>query len=251
MKLKKMVALLESVCPSHLAEADDFVGLQTGNLDWEVNKVLITLDCSERAITKAIKNKCDLIISHHPLLWPNPQEAKENESIVTKLAMLTKAKISVYSLHTNYDTKFLRYEMLAQMAIPIAEAPAKSTIIFGKLKAKTTFNQVIEKVKIAYAIPTCHYWTKSNQQSIETVAFVPGAGGFALKELAQKTVDLFITGELKWSDWIKCRDLDQSVITIGHQTEQSFVINLVKIITQATTEKIVFLQHWEKHIATG
>ena len=250
MQFKKIIDLLEKICPKNLADAEDYVGLQTGNPQDKINKILIALDCSNRVIQQAIKNNCNLIISHHPLLWPNLEEASKVESIKNKLAILNKNNISVYSLHTNYDTKFLRFEMLEQTTIQLTKAAKKEMIIFGDVAKKTTFTKILDQIKLWYSIRFCQYWAKNKNQIIKTVALVPGAGGFAIEELAKKKIDLLITGELKWSQWIKCRDLNQSVITIGHQIEQSFILNLKKLLSKQISEKIKILEYWEAPIDT-
>ena len=125
MEIKKIIDLLEKICPKNLAEEEDYVGLQTGNPQNKIKKILITLDCSKRAIEKAIKTNCNLIISHHPLLWPSLEEAIKVESIKKKLTILNKNNITVYSLHTNYDTQFLRFEMLKATTIQLTKAAKK------------------------------------------------------------------------------------------------------------------------------
>lgn len=68
MTLKDIADVLEKLCPRQLAQSEDVVGLQIGKFNNQVKKILITLDCSKRAIEQAIEKQCQLIISHHPLL---------------------------------------------------------------------------------------------------------------------------------------------------------------------------------------
>jgi dinuclear metal center YbgI/SA1388 family protein len=95
--------VIENFAPLYLAEEWDNSGLQVGNLNNEVNRVLLSLDVTERTIEKAIENKCELIITHHPFLF-NPVSSIDLSSKKGKfIEKLIKANINVYSAHTNLD----------------------------------------------------------------------------------------------------------------------------------------------------
>jgi len=67
MKVKDIVAHFHKIANPELAYEWDNVGFQLGDAEAEVKKILLTLDVTENAINKAIQEKVDLIISHHPL----------------------------------------------------------------------------------------------------------------------------------------------------------------------------------------
>ncbi len=95
--------VIENFAPLYLAEEWDNSGLQVGNLKNAVNRVLVSLDATERAIEKAIENKCELIVTHHPFLF-NPVSLIDLSSTKGKsIEKLIKSDINVYSAHTNLD----------------------------------------------------------------------------------------------------------------------------------------------------
>ena len=69
MKLNKIIECLEKWAPPSLQEEYDNSGLIIGNIQNEIKGILVTLDCTEEIINEAIKKKCNLIISHHPLIF--------------------------------------------------------------------------------------------------------------------------------------------------------------------------------------
>ena len=97
-KVRDVVAHLNKIANPGLAYDWDNVGFQLGDAEQEVKKILLTLDVTENVIEKAIKEKVDLIISHHPFIFravkkiTNPMYLK-----------LIKNNISVHCLHTNLD----------------------------------------------------------------------------------------------------------------------------------------------------
>ena len=69
MKIKDITSYLESIAPLSYQESYDNSGLIVGNSNDVVNKILISLDCTEDVVQEAIDKGCDLIISHHPIVF--------------------------------------------------------------------------------------------------------------------------------------------------------------------------------------
>jgi dinuclear metal center YbgI/SA1388 family protein len=74
------------------------VGLLIGDRDWEVNKAYICLDVTPNAVTQAITVGCNIIISHHPLIF-RPIKGITNPLYIK----LIQHNIAVICLHTNLD----------------------------------------------------------------------------------------------------------------------------------------------------
>ena len=97
-KVKDIVNHLHKIANPALAYDWDNVGFQLGDAEAEVKKILLTLDVTENAIKKAIKEKVDLIISHHPFIF------RPIKNITNPLYLkLIKNDISVFCAHTNLD----------------------------------------------------------------------------------------------------------------------------------------------------
>jgi len=76
----------------------DNVGLQLGDPEQEVKKILLTLDVTDNAIDKAISQNADLIISHHPFIF------KPIKKITNPIYLkLIRNNIAVFCAHTNLD----------------------------------------------------------------------------------------------------------------------------------------------------
>ena len=65
--------------------------------------MLLALDVTDAVIDEAKENNCELIISHHPVIW-NPLKSLTVEQLTSReLIKLIKNDISVISMHTNLD----------------------------------------------------------------------------------------------------------------------------------------------------
>ena len=69
MKVNSVYEFLNLKYPIETASEFDNPGLLIGNADSDVKKALISLDCTVNTVKKAVDNDCQLIITHHPLIF--------------------------------------------------------------------------------------------------------------------------------------------------------------------------------------
>ena len=103
MKLHELTSYLDNAVPLFYQEPYDNSGLQVGNPDQDVSSALLTLDITLEVLDEAIKMGCQLIISHHPLIF-KPVKSITGKSVIG--AIIIKAienGIAIYSAHTNLD----------------------------------------------------------------------------------------------------------------------------------------------------
>ncbi|MBC7087171.1 MAG: Nif3-like dinuclear metal center hexameric protein [Tissierellales bacterium] len=103
MLVRDVIEVVEKFAPLFLAEEWDNSGLQIGNLDTKVKKILLSLDLTEEVVNKAIEDGYELIITHHPFLF-NPIKLLElNTSKGRLIEKIIKNDLNIYSAHTNLD----------------------------------------------------------------------------------------------------------------------------------------------------
>lgn len=102
-KIKQLINILEKEFPAYLTASWDNSGLQIGSLNNEVNKILICLDLEQSALDKAIAEKVDLIITHHPFFFKSIKTINTDKYPGNYIKRLIENNISVYSAHTNVD----------------------------------------------------------------------------------------------------------------------------------------------------
>jgi len=69
MKIREVTAALESIAPPSLQESYDNAGLTTGEENAECKGILVSLDATEAVIDEAIRKNCNLVVSHHPIVF--------------------------------------------------------------------------------------------------------------------------------------------------------------------------------------
>jgi len=103
MKINEVISFLEIIAPPSLQETYDNAGLITGDQNWECKGMLISLDATEEVIHEAIKKKCNLIVSHHPIIFSGLKKINGKNYVEKAIIAAIKNDIAVYAIHTNLD----------------------------------------------------------------------------------------------------------------------------------------------------
>ena len=106
MIVQDIMNYLNNLYPQTLASSFDSgkLGLEFGNPRYSCKKVLITLDVTLGVVQEAIEEKCDLIITHHPFIFNPLLKLDYNSVLGQKIELLIQNKISVFAMHTNFDS---------------------------------------------------------------------------------------------------------------------------------------------------
>jgi dinuclear metal center YbgI/SA1388 family protein len=101
--LRNIVRVMADIADPSWAFSWDNVGLQLGDENAEIGKILIALDLSRPVVAEAVACNADLIISHHPLFFRPLNSLLLTEPRAELIRRLIKSDIAVYSAHTNLD----------------------------------------------------------------------------------------------------------------------------------------------------
>ena len=95
---------IENWAPKEIAWNKDNVGLQVGSAERKVKNILLSLDLNMKVLNEAKRKNCNLIITHHPLLF-NPIRKIDTDRDKNSLLIesLLKNDITLFSAHTNLD----------------------------------------------------------------------------------------------------------------------------------------------------
>jgi dinuclear metal center YbgI/SA1388 family protein len=103
MKIKEVISSLELFAPSALQEGYDNAGLITGSDDAECTGILVSLDATVAVISEAIKKKCNLVVSHHPIVFSGLKRITGKNYVQDAVIRAIKNDIALYAIHTNLD----------------------------------------------------------------------------------------------------------------------------------------------------
>ena len=103
MKLCELIRRIERAVPLEWALPDDPVGLQIGDPDQDVKRVAVSLEVTSKILQKAVRQKVDLLLVHHPLLFRPLKKIVETDAVQRLVRELIRRDIALYAAHTNID----------------------------------------------------------------------------------------------------------------------------------------------------
>ncbi|WP_296731254.1 Nif3-like dinuclear metal center hexameric protein [Anaerovibrio sp.] len=225
MKCQTVMGLIEKIAPKKLAENWDNPGLQVGNPEQQVKKIMVCLDVSLPVVQKAIEKGADMIISHHPVVMFKGLMSIRTDAWVGKLiqALLTH-NIAVYSAHTNLDiAQGGCNDILARMCglenidgfVPCQDYPEESMGRIGYLSQEILLEDYAKN--ICHSLETdCVRIVKGGRDMVKKVALCSGAGGDFISKAAFCGADVYITGDIKYHEAQQAMRQGINLIDAGH-----------------------------------
>ena len=200
----EIVEKIEEFAPLHTQESWDASGWIIDTEEKEVKKVLFCLTITDDIYEQAIKQECDMIISHHPLFY----------------VPLKYKKINMYCAHTNLDK--------AQGGT--TDTLLKNLHLEGKIY--NDFVRIIElenessveyiKLKLLPISPRLRIINNTKQKTVKTIGFCAGSGSEFIDETP---CDAFVTGDLKYHTAIETKKV---IYDIGHFESEILSVPLLK-----------------------
>ncbi|MDE6577563.1 MAG: Nif3-like dinuclear metal center hexameric protein [Muribaculaceae bacterium] len=221
--VKDIAAVIEEFAPKHLQEDYDNAGLQVGNPDMEVSAVLLCLDVTEDIMAEALNRQCNLIVSHHPLLFKGLKEITGRTPAERIVIEAIRNNIAIYAAHTNLDSarEGVSYEIahilrLNNLSVlePRAGEPETGLGIVGDVQP-TPKIEFLRKIKEAFKVKALRYSSQSPQLVVRRVAVCGGSGASLIKAAIAANADIIITGDVKYHDFTSY-GLDIIIADIGH-----------------------------------
>ena len=106
MLIKYIIQAIEAIAPPIYQESYDNAGIQVGNPDGEVTGVLISLDVTEAVVDEAIRRGCNMIVSHHPVIFSGIKKITGRNYVERIIQKAIKHDITLYTAHTNLDNMY-------------------------------------------------------------------------------------------------------------------------------------------------
>ena len=235
-----MLSALEQFAPLPLQESWDNAGLQLGLTEAEVSGALLCLDVNEAIIDEAIRKGCNLIVSHHPLLFRGLKQISGQDYVQRCVIKAIRHDIAVVSMHTNMDNAQdgVNWKMAERLGLHSCRFFAQKTVdgleagsgVVGELSQEMGAKEFIELVKKQFRC-ACALCNEPLQRPIRKVALCGGAGDFLLPDALHERADAFITGEMHYHQYFGYEQQIQ-ICVIGHYQSEQYTTEIFRDIIQ-------------------
>ena len=221
----QVLELVNGIAPFELAEEWDNVGLLAGSPDSRVGKVLCALDLRQDVLEEAVRKGCQLIVTHHPILFRGRKNLRETDAEGRLLCALVRSGIAMIAAHTNFDNALPGVNDALAAALGLENvAVLENGMRIGDSK-QTDFGMLCAHARAALRGPVRCYG--DGKRSIRRVAVLGGAGEDYASQALAAGADAYLTGEMAYHKALDAADNGLCVIEAGHAATEYPAISLL------------------------
>ena len=259
MKIREVVDALEHYAPLPLQEGYDNAGLQVGLTEAvEMSGALLCLDVTEAVVEEAVQKGCNLIVSHHPLIFRKLSRISDENYVQRTVRKAIKNDVTIVSMHTNMDAaaggvNFKIAEKLGLKNVQFfggekeVDGVKGGSGVIGEisdediLKAAQLSDEVKEHFAEGIAADDlvlllrdrfgveCVQCNQLLRRPIRKVALCGGSGSFLLGDAIAAGADAFITGEMSYHEYFG-HEQEIQICVIGHYQSEQFTSEIFRSI---------------------
>ena len=191
--------------------------------DAEVKKVLCALDCTSYVIQMAKKQGCNVIITHHPLIFKPLGNITPHSSVGKRIIECIKSGIAVLSYHTRLD--IMEGGVNDMLAGLLGLENTESFIPYGRIGdvGEQGFEEFADLVSQRLKLNSEEIQLVKAKDKVKRVAVISGCGKDEINEVIAAGADTFITGEVMHSHKIDCMELGLNLICGTHYATERFI----------------------------
>ena len=217
MLLRAIIDSIESVAPRSAQAEWDNSGMQVGDTGRDIQSVLLTTDVTPDVVNEAIMSGCQLIVSHHPLLFHGLKQVCGQTPQARVVEQAIKHNIAIYSAHTSLDSVAggINTTLADKLGLTDYHFLTESGLgVIGQLPESVSFLDFIEQI---YAKLQCTYvrYTRPAKPMIQTIALCGGSGAEFIDEAINQGADAYLTADCKYHEFQQA-DGQIGLIDIDH-----------------------------------
>ncbi len=241
MKIRTVLDALESFAPLPLQESYDNAGLQIGLTEAEVSGVLLCLDVTEEVVDEAIGRGCNLIVSHHPLIFRKLAHVTDSTYVERCVVKAIKHDVAIVSMHTNLDSAQggVNYKIAEKIGLAdvvgigddkCINGVKGSSGVIGSFAQPMVAQDFIDMLKRTFHVQ-CIQANKLLSKPIRKVAICGGAGSFLLGDAITAGADAFVTGEMHYHEYFG-HDEEVQIAVLGHYQSEQFTAEVLRSLIE-------------------
>ena len=250
-KIYQVVDALEHYAPLPLQEGYDNAGLQVGlTKAVEVSGALLCLDVTEDVVDEAIRKGCNLIVSHHPLIFRKLARISDENYVQRTVRKAIKNDIAIVSMHTNMDAAKggVNFKIAEKLGLRNLRFFGGEKEIDGVKGGEGVIGEITDETDALHADgiaaddlvlmlrerfqAECVQCNQLLRRPIRKVALCGGAGSFLLDAAIAAGADAFITGEMHYHEFFG-HEQEIQICVIGHYQSEQFTSEIFRsIITE-------------------
>lgn len=226
---------LNQLAPRELAESWDNVGLLVGDRARQATRIMTCLTITPDSVAEAVAERCDLVVSHHPLPFKPLAKLTTDETPGRLLWQLAGAGVSVYSAHTAFDSAACGINQGLAEGLALSDirplnpaTPCPATLDgalgsgrVGRCAAAETLGSLVARVKQFLRLEGL-FVVGDLDRSVRQVAVGCGSAGSFLAAARHAGCDVLLTGETNFHTCLEAESTGVALLLPGHFASERF-----------------------------
>lgn len=222
MTVEQLAVELDRIISPSLSEPWDNDGrMVIPSPDAQVKRVLCTLECTSNSIKIAKKLGCNVILTHHPLIFKGISSVTSSNPVGKRIIQCIKDDIAVLSYHTRLDIMEGGVNDILSELLGLNNT--QSFIPYGRIgdveeqRFENFAKNVSEKLKVN------NLSLVKSRNTVKRVAVISGCGKDEINEVISAGADTFVTGEVMHNHMVECRELGLNLVCGTHYGTERFI----------------------------
>lgn len=255
MLLKDIINIIESAAPLSAQEEWDNSGLQIGDKEASVSSVLLCTDVTDSIVDEAIEKGCQLIVSHHPLLFHGLKTIQGQTMQERAVIRCIRADIGIYSSHTAMDSQLhgVSGRMAEKLGISqyrILHPMQGEEIgfgVIGELEEAIPFSKLLEETKRIFGPAAIRYIAPAGGEEtpVKRIGMCGGAGAEFADDAILQGADVYISADWKHHQLLEAAGRI-GIMDIGHFESEQFTKEIIADLLLPYDELTLILAEADK-----
>lgn len=236
--VKDVLKILEEFAPLQLQMSFDNSGFCIGDEDLGVTGIMLCTDVTPRVVDEATEKGCNLIISHHPVIFCGIKTlcSSKDRMRYAVVSQLIKRGIAQISMHTNVDIcDGGTNDTVAAMLGVKTESGEGEALRTGTLGREYTLAEFAAFVSEKLQDETVRY-VGDPRKTVKKVAVSTGAGGRdseLIYRLQDEGVDALVTAEVKHNVALEAQFAGVAIVETTHYSSERCIVDIIgRVLSQ-------------------
>ena len=251
--VKEIYQLIDNFAPFETQMDFDNAGFLVGRGDSAVERVLVALDITKVVVEEAVRRGCQLIVSHHPVIFGGVKSVTDETVTGRVLLAMAENGLSAICAHTNLDAAEGGVNDCLAQRLGLTDTvllEQDGTDRRGRAYGIGRIGQA-HRTGLSGAEYAAYVKEKLGARSVRfedagipvsRVAVGGGSCGSMLEQVRAAGCDTFVTADVKYDVFLSARAMGINLIDAGHYATENVVCPaLVKLIAQAFPQVEVLL----------
>ncbi len=234
--VKDVLMWLDAGAPFRYAEKWDQCGLQVGDPEAEVKRILVALDPSSETISEAEALGCQCLVTHHPLIFRPISTVRQDHFPGNLIIEALQNGIHLIAAHTNLDVardgtnehlaRLLTVEVVGPLetsAAWLGEERYAGMGLIGILSQPETLEDFVDRARNALGGIKVRV-VGDLKQTLRRIALCTGSGGSLVERAISSECDAYVTGDIKYHEAKRAQEAGIALIDIGHFASERLIV---------------------------